>query len=74
MSGYILADAAEGVNEVVEHVSGVIEVAGNTAGDIISGIPLITTKLLMAAVAIFIGVILIRLGHKLSTPSSTPGP
>lgn len=61
----ILADAAEGVSEVVEHVNGIIETAGDTAGNIISSLPMITTQLLMSAAVIFIGVILIRLGHRL---------
>ena len=65
MSIYYLADAADGMSVVVDEVSDMIETAGNKAGSLISHLPILTTHLLMAAGCIFIGVILIRLGHGL---------
>lgn len=61
-----LAEAADSpVQEVVEEVSGIIENAGNRAGDLLSNLPLLTTHLLMAALTIFIGVIVLRVGRKM---------
>lgn len=61
MLRYVLCEA-EGV---VEQVSDVLETAGNKAGSLITGLPVLTTKLVMAGVVIFIGAIVIRLGHRM---------
>lgn len=65
MFRFVLADVAEGVDGVVEQVSEVIETAGSKAGSFFTGLPVLTTKLVMAAAVIFIGVIAIRLGHRM---------
>ena len=52
------------VDEVVAQVSDIIETAGDRAGNFLSGLPMLTTKLLMAALAIFLGVIIIRIGRR----------
>ena len=49
---------------VAEEVTGIFEAAGNNAGNFISSLPLLTTRLLMAGLAIFIGAILIRVGRR----------
>ena len=60
-----LAEAADSpVDEVVAQVSDIIETAGDRAGNFLSGLPMLTTKLLMAALAIFLGVIIIRIGRR----------
>lgn len=64
MFRYVLCEAA-GIDGVVDQVSDVIESAGNKAGSLITGLPALTTKLVMAAAVIFIGAILIRLGHRM---------
>ncbi|MBR1559514.1 MAG: mechanosensitive ion channel family protein [Clostridia bacterium] len=62
---FYMLDAAEPVSEVVEQVSDIIETAGDKAGNFVTGLPLLTTKLLMAAAAIFIGAIVIKLGRRM---------
>ncbi|MBQ3424295.1 MAG: mechanosensitive ion channel family protein [Clostridia bacterium] len=52
------------VHEVVEEVGGLIEDAGARAGNFLSQLPMLTTHLLMAALAIFVGVVLIRIGRR----------
>ena len=61
---WLLADAAE-APDVVEQVSGIIETAGSKANTFFTELPILTTKLLMAALAIFVGVIVIRIGHRM---------
>ena len=61
MLRYVLCEAGG----VVEQVSDVLESAGNKAGSLITGLPVLTTKLVMAGVVIFIGAIVIRLGHRM---------
>lgn len=61
MLRYVLCEAGG----VVEQVSDVLETAGNKAGSLITGLPVLTTKLVMAGVVIFIGAIVIRLGHRM---------
>ena len=65
MSRFFLAEAAQPMSEVVEEVSGIIESAGSTAGSFFTGLPALTARVLMAAAAVFIGAILIRLGHRM---------
>ena len=61
-----LAEEADSpVQEVVEEVGGIIETAGTRAGNFLSSLPLLTTRLLMAVLAIFIGVIVIRVGRRM---------
>ncbi|MBQ6374756.1 MAG: mechanosensitive ion channel family protein [Clostridia bacterium] len=62
---YWLADVAAENPGVVDQVNEIIETAGNTAGNIVSGLPVVTTKVLMAALVIFIGVVTIRFGRRL---------
>ena len=58
--------AAATVKEaVVEEVAGFIEDAGNVAGSVVSSLPSLTTKLLLAGLAIFIGCIVLRIGRKM---------
>lgn len=56
--------AEEPSQEVVEQVSDMLETAGNTATSFVNGLPMLLTRLIMAAVAIFIGAIVIRLGRR----------
>ena len=61
-----LAEAADSpVQDVVEEVGGIIESAGNRAGSLLSRLPMITTRLLMAGLAIFIGMIFVRIGRRM---------
>lgn len=61
-----LAETADSpVDEVVAQVSDIIETAGDHAGDFLSGLPVLTTKLLMAALAIFLGIIIMRIGRRM---------
>ena len=59
------AEEASPVQEVVEQVGDMIETAGNKAGNFLTGLPLLTTQLLMAGLAVFVGVILIRVGRRM---------
>ena len=61
MYRYILCET----ETVAEQVSSVIESASNKAGSFFTGLPVLTTKLVMAVAVIFIGVIFIRLGHRM---------
>ena len=60
-----LAEMTDGVNEVVEQVSDMIENAGDKAGSFFTDLPILTTKLLMAGLIIFIGAIIIRVGRRM---------
>ena len=60
-----LADVADGATGVVDQLSDVIETTGNRAGALFSNLPVLTTKLLMAALLIFIGCIVIRIGRRM---------
>ena len=60
-----LAETTDGVNEVVEQVSDMIENAGDKAGNFFTDLPILTTKLLMAGLIIFIGAIMIRVGRRM---------
>ncbi|MBR7187310.1 MAG: mechanosensitive ion channel family protein [Clostridia bacterium] len=60
-----LADVADGATGVVDQLSDVIETTGNQAGALFSNLPVLTTKLLMAALLIFIGCIVIRIGRRM---------
>ena len=63
-----LAEAADSpVQEVVDEVGGIIENAGTRAGNFLSNLPVLTTRLLMAGLAIFLGVIVIRVGRRMIT-------
>ena len=53
------------VQDVVEEVGDIIEQAGNRAGDLLTNLPVLTTRLLLSALAIFLGVIFIRVGRRL---------
>ena len=62
----MLADAGDSpVQDVVEEVGDIIETAGNHAGNFLSNLPKITTRVLMAALAIFIGIIVVRVGRRM---------
>ena len=60
-----LAETTDGVNEVGEQVSDMIETAGDKAGSFFTDLPILTTKLLMAGLIIFIGAIIIRVGRRM---------
>ena len=62
-----LAEESSPVQDVVDQVGDIIETAGDRAGSFLSGLPLLTTRLLMVALAIFVGVILIRVGRRMIT-------
>ena len=59
------AEESTPVQDVVEQVGDIIETAGDKAGSFITGLPMLTTRLLMAALAIFIGCIMIRIGRRM---------
>ena len=61
----LLADSATIVDGVTEQVEDFIETAGSRAGDMIYGLPFMTTKALFAALAIVIGAVLIRIGRRM---------
>ena len=61
-----LAESSDSaVQEVVDQVGDIIETAGSKAGSFFAGLPMLTTKLLMAALVIFLACILIRVGRKM---------
>ncbi len=60
-----LAEEASPVQDVVDQVGGIIETAGDKAGSFLKGLPLLTTRLLMAGLAIFVGVIVLRIGRRM---------
>lgn len=61
-----LAEAnASPVQDVVEEVGDLIENAGDKAGNLLYNLPVLTTRLLMAALVIFLGVIIIRIGRRM---------
>ena len=62
---YALAEDNSPVQEVVDQVGDIIETAGDKAGSFITGLPMLTTRLLMAGLAVFIGIILLRVGRKM---------
>ena len=62
-----LAEEASPVQDAMDEVGNLIENAGNTAGNLLVKLPKVTTMLLMAVLAIFIGVILIRVGRRMIT-------
>ena len=59
-----LAEATAG-QEVVEQVGDLIETAGSKAGTILTGLPAFAVRLLMAALIVFIGCIVLRIGHRM---------
>ena len=61
-----LAESSDGpVQEVVDEFGNIIETAGNRAGSFVSNLPLIVTRLLLAALVIFLGIIAIRVGRRM---------
>ena len=60
-----LAEEASPVQDVVDQVGDIIETAGDKAGSFLTGLPMLTTRLLMAGLAIFIGCIVIRIGRRM---------
>ena len=63
VSSVLAEDSA--VHEAVEEVGDLIETAGSKAGSMLNLLPKLTTRLLLAGLAIFVGCILIRLGKKM---------
>lgn len=61
----VLAEESTPVQNVVDQVGDIIETAGDRAGSFLTGLPALTTRLLMAGLAIFIGCILIRIGRRM---------
>lgn len=59
------AFAEESAQGVAEQVGDIIESAGSKAGSIVAKLPMLTTRLLMAALAIFVACILIRIGRRM---------
>ena len=57
--------AEESAQGVVDQVGDIIETAGSKAGSFIASLPAITTRLLMAGLAVFIACIIIRLGRRM---------
>ena len=57
--------AGSPVQDVVEQVGDIIETAGDRAGSFLSNLPMLTTKLLLAGLAAFIGCILVRVGRRM---------
>lgn len=53
------------IPDVAEHVGNIFDSAGTQAGNFINGLPLFATRLLMAAFAIFIGCIVIKIGRQM---------
>ncbi len=58
-------EASSPVQEVVDQVSDIIESAGDKAGSFISRLPRLTTRILLAALAAFVGIIIIRVGRRM---------
>lgn len=62
---YALAEEGSAVQDAVSEVGDFIETAGDKAGSLLMRLPVFSTKLLMAALAIFIGCIVIRIGRRM---------
>ena len=60
-----LAEEGSAVQEAVSEVGDFFETAGDKAGNVIKSLPVLSTKLAMAALAIFVGVIVIRIGRRM---------
>ena len=60
-----LAEEGSAVQEAVSEVGDFFETAGDKAGYVIKSLPVLSTKLAMAALAIFVGVIVIRVGRRM---------
>ena len=58
-------EAGSSVQEVVDQVGDMIDKAGDKAGSFLSSLPVLSTKLLMTVLAIFIGIILLRVGRRM---------
>lgn len=56
---------ASPVQGVVDQVNGIIESAGDKAGSFLIKLPLLTTRLLMAVAAVFLGMIVLRVGRRM---------
>lgn len=63
-SAALAEEAQSAVQEAVSQVGDMFETAGDKATSFLTSLPLLTTKLLMAAISIFVGVLLIRLGRR----------
>lgn len=63
--GSALAEETSAVQEAVDQVGDFFETAGDKAGSLLVRLPVLSTKLLMAALAIFIGCIVLRIGRKM---------
>ena len=53
------------MQDMVEQMGEIIETAGNRAGSFVSSLPVLATRALLAALAIFIGVIIVRVGRRM---------
>ena len=63
--GALAEENASPVQDVVDEMGDIIEHAGDRAGNLLSNLPMLTTRLLMAALVIFLGVIIIRIGRRM---------
>lgn len=63
--GALAESNASPVQDVVDEVGDIIEQAGDHAGNLVSNLPMLTTRLLMAVLVIFLGVIFIRIGRRM---------
>ena len=63
--GALAEENASPVQGVVDEMGDIIEHAGDRAGNLLSNLPMLTTRLLMAALVIFLGVIIIRIGRRM---------
>ncbi len=63
--GALAEENASPVQGVVDEMGDIIEHAGDRAGNLLSNLPMMTTRLLMAALVIFLGVIIIRIGRRM---------
>lgn len=66
MHPFYLAETGEQIGDVVvEEVGGIIETAGSMTNSLLSGLPRLATKIIMAALIVAIGALVLRLGRKL---------
>lgn len=63
--GALAEEVASPVQDAVEEVGDLLEHAGNRAGSLITSLPMLTTRLLMAALVIFLGIVFIRIGRRM---------
>lgn len=65
LAGALAEENSSVAQDVMDQMGEMFETASDRAGSFLSGLPVLTTRLLMAALVIFVGVIVIRIGRRM---------